>query len=123
MKIRKIVHHGKTRWRVNDSRGTDGKRQRKFFETKEEAEKFIRQLKTDRHALGMYFSTIPIALQSSRSVVSSGHLLPRQRWKDLVQRTSHSLDSYRPILARGNNDIGGKPKVSFSVPYFDFTVL
>jgi hypothetical protein len=31
MKIRKIINHGKTRWRVNDSRGTDGKRQRKFF--------------------------------------------------------------------------------------------
>jgi hypothetical protein len=43
MKITKIVNHGQTRWRVNDSRGTDGKRQRKFFETKEDAEKFAKQ--------------------------------------------------------------------------------
>jgi hypothetical protein len=42
MKIKKVVHHGKVRWRVNDPRGTDGKRQRKFFETKEAAERFCK---------------------------------------------------------------------------------
>ncbi|HXB57987.1 MAG TPA: hypothetical protein VNU95_00375 [Candidatus Acidoferrales bacterium] len=47
MKIKKIVNHGKTRWRVNDPRGTGGKRQRKFFETKEDAEKFARQTFSD----------------------------------------------------------------------------
>jgi hypothetical protein len=34
MKIKRVVHHGKIRWRVNDPRGANGKRQRKFFETK-----------------------------------------------------------------------------------------
>lgn len=58
MKIKKIVNHGKIRWRVNDPRGTDGKRQRKFFETKEDAERFARQQKADRHAYGAYFASI-----------------------------------------------------------------
>jgi integrase len=67
MKIKKIVNHGKTRWRVNDPRGTDGKRQRKFFETKEDAERFARQQKADRHAYGAYFVSIP---PSERAVLA-----------------------------------------------------
>ena len=59
MKIKKIVHHGKIRRRVNDPRGTDGKRQRKFFGTKEDAEKFAEQQKADRHAYGVFFVSIP----------------------------------------------------------------
>jgi hypothetical protein len=43
MKIKKIKNHGIVRWRVNDPRGINGKRQRKFFDTKETAEIFIRQ--------------------------------------------------------------------------------
>jgi hypothetical protein len=39
MKIKKTVHNGRIRWRVNDPHGTNGKRQRKFFETKESAER------------------------------------------------------------------------------------
>jgi hypothetical protein len=48
MKIKKIVNHGRTRWRVNDPRGANGKRQRKFFETKEAAEHFARQQEANR---------------------------------------------------------------------------
>ncbi len=59
MKIKKTVHHGKIRWRVNDPRGTNGKRQRKFFETKEAAERFTRQQEADRRAYGIHFTSIP----------------------------------------------------------------
>jgi hypothetical protein len=40
MKIAKVIHHGQTRYRVNDPSGSDGKRQRKFFETREAAESY-----------------------------------------------------------------------------------
>jgi hypothetical protein len=59
MKIKKVVHHGKIRWRVNDPCGANGKRQRKFFETKEDAERYARQQKADRHAYGIHFTSIP----------------------------------------------------------------
>jgi len=59
MKITKTVHHGKIRWRVNDPHGTGGKRQRKFFETKEAAERFTRQKTADSQAYGIHFVTIP----------------------------------------------------------------
>jgi len=35
MKIAKVIHHGQTRYRVNDPSGPDGKRQPKFFDTRE----------------------------------------------------------------------------------------
>jgi hypothetical protein len=54
MKIKKTVHHGKIRWRVNDPHSTGGKRQRKIFETKETAERFARQTITDRQAYGIH---------------------------------------------------------------------
>jgi hypothetical protein len=59
MKIKKVIHHGRIRWRVNDPRGTNGKRQRKFFETKEAAERFTRQQEADRRAYGIHFTSIP----------------------------------------------------------------
>jgi hypothetical protein len=65
MKIKKVAHHGKIRWRVNDPRGTNGKRQRKFFETKEAAERFVRQQQADRHAFGVHFSSIPPSERAS----------------------------------------------------------
>jgi hypothetical protein len=74
MKITKTVHHGKIRWRVNDLHGTGGKRQRKFFETKEAAERFARQKTADSQAYGIHFSTIP---PSERA--SLGYLLDRLR--------------------------------------------
>jgi hypothetical protein len=67
MKIRKIVHHGKIRWRVNDPHGTDGKRQRKFFETKEAAERHTRQKIADRDAFGIHFSSIPPGERAARA--------------------------------------------------------
>lgn len=59
MKIAKITHHGKIRWRVNDA--VAGKRQRKFFETKEEAEGFVKLRKADCRAFGNQFDSIPPA--------------------------------------------------------------
>jgi hypothetical protein len=59
MKVTKIEHHGKTRWRVNDPQGTNGKRQRKFFESREVADRFARQQTADRKAYGIHFVTIP----------------------------------------------------------------
>ena len=59
MKIKKVKNHGTIRWRVNDPRGANGKRQRKFFETREDAERFARQQKADHHAYGIHFATIP----------------------------------------------------------------
>jgi site-specific recombinase XerD len=59
MKITKTVHHEKIRWRVNDS--ISGKRQRRFFETKEDAENFVRQRKADQRAFGNQYNSIPPA--------------------------------------------------------------
>ena len=59
MKIKKVINHGIVRWRVNDPHGTGGKRQRKFFETKEAAERFARQQSADRQSYGIHFVTIP----------------------------------------------------------------
>jgi hypothetical protein len=65
MKIKKTVHHGKIRWRVNDPHGTGGKRQRKFFATKEAAERFARQKTADSQAYGIHFATIPPSERAS----------------------------------------------------------
>jgi len=65
MKIKKVVNHGIVRWRVNDPHGTGGKRQRKFFETKEAAERFTRQKTADRQAYGIHFATIPPSERAS----------------------------------------------------------
>jgi hypothetical protein len=40
MKITKPMHHGKFRWRINNPCGPNGKRQRKFFETKAAAGRY-----------------------------------------------------------------------------------
>ncbi len=47
MKISKILHHGKIRYRVNDPHGTDGKRLRKFFETREAADAYVKERTAD----------------------------------------------------------------------------
>jgi integrase len=59
MKVAKVRNHGKTRWRVNDHSGPGGKRQRKFFDTREAAERYDRQRTDDRNAYGIHFATIP----------------------------------------------------------------
>jgi Phage integrase SAM-like domain len=74
MKIKKVINYGMIRRRVNDPRGTNGKRQRKFFETKEDAEHFIRQQKADRLAYGQHFAAIP---PSERAAI--GYQLERLR--------------------------------------------
>ncbi len=73
MKIKKVANHGKTRWRVNDSRPS-GKRQRRFFENKEDAESFVRQQKADRRAFGNHYTSIP---PSERAIL--GYQLDRLR--------------------------------------------
>ena len=59
MKITKVLKHGRVRWRVNDASGEDGKRQRKFFETKEAAEQFVKDRTADTKNFGTIFATIP----------------------------------------------------------------
>src|SRR5688572_21472677 len=59
MKISKVVHNGNTRYRVNEAQGPDGKRLRKFFGTREEAELYVKQRTADARAFGVHFTTIP----------------------------------------------------------------
>lgn len=67
MKISKVQHHGKTRYRVNDSQGNEGKRQRKFFETREAAESYVSERNKDTKTFGVHYSTIP---QAERAVIA-----------------------------------------------------
>lgn len=67
MKITKIQNHGQVRYRVNDANGPDGKRQRKFFETREEAEQYLKDRRQDTRTFGVHFVTIPPA---ERAVIS-----------------------------------------------------
>lgn len=59
MKISRVNHHGKTRYRVNDPHGEGGKRQRKFFETREDAEVYVKERREDVKAFGVHVATIP----------------------------------------------------------------
>src|SRR5688572_9426528 len=59
MKITKIIHHDQIRYRVNEAHGPDGKRLRKFFETKESAENYVKARTADARAFGVHFTTIP----------------------------------------------------------------
>jgi len=59
MKITKVTHHGEIRYRVNDPHGPNGKRQRKFFEDRDAAEKFVSERTADTKAFGVHFTTIP----------------------------------------------------------------
>ena len=54
MKISKIQHHGKTRYRVNNPHGSNGKRERKFFETREAAESYVSERTKDTKAYGVH---------------------------------------------------------------------
>jgi len=118
MKIKKVVNHGKTRWRVNDPSGADGKRQRKFFETKEDAERFVKEQKADRHAYGIHFTSIP---PSER--VTVGYQLERLRklgWNlpaavDFIERQgkippSISLGTLAAEFLAAKNNVGLRPR-------------
>jgi integrase len=59
MKITKVNHHGQVRYRVNDPHGPDGKRQRKFFETREAADNYVKERTADAKAFGIHVTTIP----------------------------------------------------------------
>jgi integrase len=59
MKISKVIHCGNTRYRVNEAQGPDGKRQRKFFETREAAEEYVKERTADTRAFGIHITTIP----------------------------------------------------------------
>ena len=76
MKIAKVIHHGQTRYRVNDPSGPDGKRQRKFFDTREAAEAYVKDRSADKKEFGLRFVTQPPA---ERAVIA----YQLQRLKDL----------------------------------------
>ena len=59
MKVSKVEHHGQIRFRVNDPHGPDGKRQRKFFDTREAAEEYVTTRTADTKAFGVHMTTIP----------------------------------------------------------------
>jgi hypothetical protein len=59
MRITKVKHHRQIRYRVNDPNGPDGKRVRKFFDTREAAENYIKERTADTKAFGVHFTTIP----------------------------------------------------------------
>ena len=59
MKISKVIHNGNVRYRVNEAQGPDGKRLRKFFETREAAEQYTKERATDAKAYGVHFVAIP----------------------------------------------------------------
>ena len=59
MKISKINHNGNVRYRVNEAQGQDGKRQRKFFETREAADEYVKQRTAETRAFGIHYTTIP----------------------------------------------------------------
>lgn len=61
MKISKIIHNGNVRYRVNEAQVADGKRQRKFFETRESAEQYVKERKEETRAYGVHFATIPVS--------------------------------------------------------------
>jgi len=65
MKIAKVIHHGLVRYRVNEAQGADGKRLRKFFQTKEAGEAYIKERTADTKAYGVHFATIPTAERAS----------------------------------------------------------
>ena len=102
MKITKVQHHGKTRYRVNDPNGQDGKRQRKFFDTREAAEKYTKKRTADTKAFGVHFTTIPaneragIAYQLQRLSVLGWTLAEAV---DYVEK--HGKDAIAPEIALG----------------------
>ena len=59
MKITKSKNHGKICWLVNDPNGPDGKRQRKFFDTREAADAYAKERTAETKAYGVHFTTIP----------------------------------------------------------------
>ena len=61
MKVTKLTHFGNVRYRVNEALGPDGKRQRKFFATREAAEQYAKARTADAKAYGVHFITIPPA--------------------------------------------------------------
>lgn len=93
MKIKKVMKHGKPRWRVNDPHGPDGKRQRKFFETQAAAERWMRQRTEDRNSFGIHFAEMPAADRAALAY----HL---QRLKNEGWTIAAAVDF---VLAHGRN--------------------
>lgn len=59
MKITKAINHGQVCYRVNDPHGPDGKRLRKFFPSRKEAEDYVKECTAETRAFGVHFTTIP----------------------------------------------------------------
>jgi integrase len=67
MKISKVLHLGNLRYRVNEAQGPGGKRQRKFFETREAAEHYVKQRTEETKAFGVHFATISVSERANIS--------------------------------------------------------
>ncbi len=78
MKISKVNHNGNVRYRVNEAQGGDGKRQRKFFETREAAELYVKQRTADAKAYGVHFATIPTTERASIGYQLEAEIRPRE---------------------------------------------
>ena len=59
MKIAKVTHHGKIRFRVNNPHGPNGKRERRFFDSAESARRYVSERTADTRAYGIHFASIP----------------------------------------------------------------
>jgi integrase len=59
MKITKAQNHGQIRFRVNEPQGPNGKRLRKFLDSREDAESYVKERTADSKAYGIHFTTIP----------------------------------------------------------------
>jgi len=85
MKITKVNKNGELRWRVNDPNGPNGKRQRKFFETKEAAEAYVKERSANAKAYGVKFTTIPAKERA-------GIMYQLERLKDLGWTLPDAVD-------------------------------
>lgn len=65
MKITKVIHHGKTRFRVNNPHGPNGKHQRRYFESNGAAKRFVSERTADAGTFGIHCASIAPALRAA----------------------------------------------------------
>lgn len=93
MKVTKVMKHGKTRWRVNNPHGPNGKRQRRFFDSQAAAERWARERTKDQHSFGIH-----VAEMASQDRAALGYHL--QRLKDAGWNLAAAVDF---VLEHGRN--------------------
>jgi integrase len=94
MKTTETTKRGKTVWRVNDPNGPGGKRQRRFFHSRADAESYVRQRKETVRAFGIHFATFTPAQQAD--LAAQLHRLRRMGWPDLRAAVDHLERLGRP---------------------------